>query len=125
MEGWETGEERGSGSSRPVGARARSRGLQERATSGRGHERGQPIGVSDLRLQGPPRIWERADGAGRVAGIGSPLFFHQPLVLGDASFKGELDPGTPVRSSYCLPPHSSHGNGTVTGSPSPNVRGLP
>lgn len=81
MEGWETGEERGSGSSRPVGARARSRGLQERATSGRGHEREQPIGVSDLR---PPTCGARLEsgsgrtGRGESQGLGALSFSISP-----------------------------------------------
>lgn len=60
-------------------------------------------------------------GRGESQGLGALSFFQQPLVLGDASFKGELDPGTPFRSSYCLPPHSSLGNETVAGSHSLNV----
>lgn len=76
-------------------------------------------------LRSPPRIWKLVDGAGQIAGIGSPLISpFSPLVLGDASFKGEPDPGTPFHSSCCPPSFFSHGLSLQTVQ-APSVRCLP
>lgn len=95
----------------PQPASARSRRLQRAGTKPRpaqtANQRHRPR-PADLRS--PPRIWKLVNGAGPIAGIGSPLFSpFSPLVLGDASFKGEPDPGTPFHSSCCPPSFSSHG----------------